>query len=135
MPQPFEWMDKYSVGVQSLDDDHRGLLTQINRVMAAIEAHDEGRTLADVLDHLVEYSVVHFDREETLMEQTAYPALESHRRSHDRLIRRLLKFLIAFRMNELTPVDLGVFLMDWLVDHIEKEDKHYSAHFRQHGIC
>ena len=63
-----EWSEDLSVGVEAIDDDHRILITLLNRLYAASQKADEGKMTSEVLVDLAAYVVRHFRREETVMD-------------------------------------------------------------------
>lgn len=131
----FEWLDSYSVGIPSIDADHKLLVSLVNDVVTAIEAHHGRDVMNDALIRLIEYTAHHFEREEEAMDACRFPGLEAHRALHDRLIRTVLRLLLRYRHNELEPLELAEFLMDWLITHILEEDRKLGAHLRLHGAA
>jgi hemerythrin len=131
----FEWLDSYSVGIPSIDADHKLLVSLVNDVVTAIEAHHGRDVMNDALIRLIEYTAHHFEREEEAMDACHFPGLEAHRALHDRLIRTVLRLLLRYRNNELEPLELAEFLMDWLITHILEEDRKLGAHLRLHGAA
>ncbi|MBI4082461.1 MAG: hemerythrin family protein [Candidatus Lambdaproteobacteria bacterium] len=130
----FEWLDKYSVGVPSLDDDHRALIGLVDQVVTAIEQGRGHDVVAPVLDRLMDYTVSHFEHEERLMAKSDYPRYVEHVQQHNMLIRRVLTFSIQYGKGEIDPVEFGQFLMDWLLKHVLHEDQQYKAHLMAAGV-
>lgn len=135
MAENFEWIDSYAVGVEQFDDDHKTLIRLVNDTVNALHEGQGRQTIEDILDSLIEYTVCHFDLEESLMEETEYPGFKKHKDCHNELIRQVLKYGINIRRNEVNPVEVGIFLADWLISHIQQEDKKYQPHFRSKGIA
>ena len=84
------WNDRLSVGVKVLDDDHKKLVGMINQLFDAIQSGHGKDSLAKILDGLVDYTKVHFAREEQLFVQTGYAASTAHKKEHDDLTRQVL---------------------------------------------
>ena len=134
MSKYFEWMESYSVGISELDDDHKVLVSLVNDLVVFVNGNKSDIDLGAILERLMDYTVFHFGREERLFDQTNYPEAETHRRAHDRFVRRLVEFHMHHRKKTLKPTDLATFLMDWLITHIQQEDKRYSLHLRASGL-
>ena len=90
---PFiEWKDTYSIGVESLDEDHRHLVDLVNELHAGITRNhsrgdfeavvDELQTLLHVLDELINYAIDHFALEEECMLEHAYPGYSEMKQAH-----------------------------------------------------
>lgn len=128
----FEWKDSYSVGVASLDAQHRELIRLINRLH---DADRKGGDLGPVLEHLDWYVRHHFSFEESLMKAADYDRLAEHHDAH----REFEKWLKASRkalaagmdVQELTRV-IADFLKVWLSKHILVVDMHYKALLSAH---
>ena len=84
-----EWSDDLSVGVQEIDDDHKKVIIYYNELFAACFASMGPAVVFETLEKLIEYTKVHFQREEGLMEKEGYPGLAEQRHEHEDLIRRV----------------------------------------------
>ena len=134
MSSYFEWMDSFSINVPSVDDDHKILVSLTNEVVTAIQQGYGPDTMNDALSRLLEYTGYHFDREENLMQLHRFPELEAHRAQHNSLIRHVILLQRQCRANELDPVKLGEFLIDWLTTHILREDMKLGQHIARQGV-
>jgi len=64
------WNPEMSVGVHALDEDHKRLIAMINeRIPMLAGQHD---VVGGVLRRLANYTVEHFQREETFFAETKY---------------------------------------------------------------
>lgn len=131
----FEWKDSYSVGIESIDEDHKGLINIINELFDAVSHGKAKEHLSGVLAKLIDYTKIHFKREETYFEKTNYPLLEEHKQQHDAFIVRINNLQKDFdKMNLTISVELLKFLTDWLVNHILSVDRKYKEHFQKYGL-
>lgn len=129
------WRDDLSVGIESIDDDHKKLLTLINNLQTAVFYPTGEAFERQALQELVDYTKYHFEREERLMQENGYPDFEAHKRQHEAMIAKVSGFLEAYeRDREGTVEELSVFLRDWLLKHIAGTDKQYSGHLRARGV-
>jgi hemerythrin len=126
--QYVQWKDDYSVGIESIDMQHKKLLSLINRLQTAVYYSTGEAFEQEALDELVDYTKTHFDYEEGLMEQHGYPDFEPHRLQHQQMIARVEKVLAEFQQDRDTAMkNAADFLRDWLINHINGTDKQYSS--------
>ncbi len=123
----FEWDERYSVGIRSIDLQHQGLIDLINRLHAIQE---RGGDLSGVIDRLDWYVKHHFSFEESLMRAAGYPKLEAHIEEHRAFERWLRTSQAAARsgqeVREMSRI-IEDYLKDWLREHILVVDMDYKA--------
>lgn len=130
-----EWKDELSVGIGSIDDDHKKLLSLINNLQTAVYYPTGEAFERQALKELVDYTKYHFEREEKLMRDNDYPEFEEHKRQHEAMIARVTGCMTAYEKDrEGTIDDLTRFLKTWLVKHIAGTDQKYSAFLRSRGV-
>jgi len=129
--------DTVGTGVESLDREHRQLAALINAIHAGLftDASDERLEQAFVV--LADFASLHFRHEEELFRQTRYPAAADHMRHHAEL-KAQLSILEAALLDRKGPLielaeKLG-FLSEWLMEHVEKDDKAFGDYAKQAGI-
>jgi len=130
------WTDRLSVGVRVLDDDHKRLVGMLNELYDAMQAGHGKETLGRTLDGLIEYTKLHFAREETLFRQTGYPGAAAHKQEHDALTRQVIEVQQKYAAGAASSLSVGVltFLKNWLVQHIQGSDQKYRPHLNDKGI-
>jgi len=74
-----EWKKSYSVGLDSIDDDHKKLLGMINQLQTASHYTTDDKMIEHILDDLIDYTKYHFSREEKIMLDCEYPNLAAHK--------------------------------------------------------
>ncbi len=87
---PSHWTPSISVGLKELDDQHRELFSWLAMLDQALHNRDR-MEIGRVLDFLSYYVVAHFDAEEVLMKETAYPNHRRHKLVHDRFVGEFLE--------------------------------------------
>lgn len=125
-----EWDPSLSMGIDTLDLQHRELFDRINDLRVAVSQGQARTETGRMIAYLEEYVKVHFTMEETLMKRKKYRDYVAHRQEH-------LNFLTMFfemkqRYEELEAegailsflaVEIDRKLAEWLVEHIGKVDK------------
>jgi len=135
MPLLF-WDDKYLIGMQQFDDDHRHLVKILNELCGLYlsQKFENGKVEA-MLDSLFKYSVEHFANEENWMRESDYPGLEIHTIDHERFVSRLSEFSRKVKNagGGLT-LDMISFLRVWLVSHILQTDSALGEFSRERVV-
>lgn len=128
---PFAFTDKYKVGIELIDNEHRRLfeiIADVDKLIHEELLHDKYDEIMRLLGELKDYTEFHFEDEEALMERINYPQLDIQRRAHSAFIERL----VGINLSELDDMDdnqqeylteLLSFLQNWLINHILKSDK------------
>jgi hemerythrin len=126
------WDDKYVVGNEVIDRDHKALFAMINEFYDAFQENGRRRDLVSILMRLVSYAERHFQREEAIMAANGYPALDDHHVFHTKLYETI------YQLNERLETDPSpldrhaiAFLKDWLSEHILQEDLKLGEFLRQ----
>jgi hemerythrin-like metal-binding protein len=121
-----EWNEKYSVKVQSIDEQHKKLFEMINGFYIALKDTAPEAALQALLDSLLEYTVFHFKHEEGLMQRCAYPGLEAQQAAHVAFTQKVGDVLSRHKDGRLVlSVEITGFLKSWLTEHILQSDSKY----------
>ena len=125
-----EWSDKFSVGIPSIDAQHKKLVGMANELCDAMEAGHGTAVLKKTLEGLIGYTVTHFKYEEKLFAGTGYEASAAHKGEHEELTRQVLAIQekVEKGMSSAQCIQLMICLRDWLTNHILRSDKGYAAH-------
>ena len=108
------WTDALLVGVGFIDRDHRDAVEAINRMAAA--SHDGLPVLAD-LDAFRHHCAEHFGREEEMMRQVGFFALEPHSGEHERVLAEMDGILEQMRAGESCRAYFTEALPQWFLEH------------------
>jgi hemerythrin len=129
------WLQRYSVGVEELDEQHQAIFRIVNQLDDAISAgakHEIVGTFSRVMD----YARAHFAHEEAFMARIEYAELEGHQREHARFVSKITNLWEGFLAGEddIAP-ELQRFLTEWLIGHIDGTDGDYAlaAAAREHS--
>jgi len=118
-----EWRDEFSLGIPSVDHEHKELIELIN---ATHERLRHGARHADVEDFLGEMFArisAHFALEERTMLAQAYPEYWAHKGDHERLLDQLRDIMDDFEASDALDVDvLSTRLDDWFTIHFKTFD-------------
>jgi len=129
------WKDEYSVGIDSIDQQHRKLLHLINQLQTAVYYSTGESFEQEALDELVGYTKTHFSYEEGLLEKYEYPGFEPHKAQHIEMINKVEEVLAMYKQDHETAMNNAVeYLKTWLIKHINGTDKEYSSFLIEKGV-
>jgi hemerythrin len=130
-----EWTDNLSVGIQEIDEQHKVLINLINRLFnETIVNQASSKVTEQVLQELVEYTLVHFAVEESLFRIFDYPGIETHMAIHAGLKAQVIELQKKVREGQEVNTDLLMFLKKWLTNHILQEDQRYAPFLISQGV-
>ena len=131
-----EWNENLSVGVPSIDEQHKVLLGLLNELFDATRSGRGQFVVGKVLKELADYTVYHFQYEESLFAQTGYSAAPDHMKEHDDLIRLVQVQSQKYKdgAREILSEEILKFLRRWLYMHIMGSDKKFGPHLVSMGI-
>lgn len=131
------WNDNLSVGVALIDEQHKGLFDQVERLLAACRQGKGGEAAAEVIRFLGDYVVSHFQAEERLMAGHGYPELAGHRALHQQFVTAFGELKAGFEARG-AGVDLVVLtnriVVEWLNEHIRQVDKKLGAFLSERQV-
>ncbi|WP_241238891.1 bacteriohemerythrin [Colwellia sp. Arc7-635] len=129
------WKDDYSVGIDSLDNDHKKLINLLNQFSTAYDYAMSEEYERQALKDLIDYTKYHFDREEQLLEQHHYPDVVAHKAQHKKMIEQVDGFMDLYNEKGHDALnEISLFLSNWLINHINGTDKDYSELLIKNGV-
>lgn len=145
MTKLMPWRSEWSIGIATLDDDHRALIEALMDIClrfcpesgAAAAGYAGSGSLLDALDALGEQVRDHFHREEAFMRAIGYERLGEHVREHAVLMAELKDMLLGWREQDIEVFDEPTHeaVHHWLLEHILGADRTFAeAYFRICGI-
>lgn len=129
------WSKDLSVGIEEMDQQHQEIVAMINDLDTAIRKGRAKDSIEDVINGLIEYTVIHFKAEEECFDKFGYEDAEAHKEEHAKFVEKMLDFQQGYSegkpglARKLMPV-----LSNWLVVHIMGSDKRYETCFKEHGL-
>ena len=130
-----EWKDAYSVGIQSIDDQHKRLIDLMNNLETVVKYSPGEEFERKCLAALVDYTKTHFAFEEELMSKYGYPDFEAHKAQHEKMIVKVNEFVADYEKHPEKTIKAALhFLEQWLIRHINGTDKEYSEFLVGKGV-
>ena len=77
------WKDKYKVGVELIDEQHKELFKRLSEFIQIVQSKSDWNERLDkvkeTMEFMQEYVIFHFDDEEAYQEKINYPDIEIHK--------------------------------------------------------
>ena len=126
-----KWSEHYEVGVAVIDGQHREMFDITNRLLVGLRDGRDAGELVETLRELVRCTEHNVATEERLMQEHGL-ALGHHHDEHQRLLEAIRRFDL--------PLDAGGlrssarFLREWLLGHIDENDRPFAEQLRSRGV-
>jgi hemerythrin len=124
------WDNSYSVGNETLDQQHRKILVLCARAIDCLENDDAGTDEQAhlILNELKFYVDLHFRTEEQILSLCHYPDLAEQKAEHLEYSRRLTEMFYAATQGLIDKAGICVFLSSWWRGHILGSDMLYRCY-------
>lgn len=138
--EKFIWKDEYSVGIPSIDEQHKHFFEITDRMIdLAEQANPVKEILVSVIGELGDYAMYHLKTEEEYFDKFAYAGAPEHVMAHD-LYREKIAGYLAMAHDPASDLaklaeDVASYSINWLSNHILLLDKKYTVFFEEHGIA
>lgn len=124
------WTEALSVGNETIDDDHRHLFRLLDQLQHATLGEALG-----VVDELVAYTEVHFQREEAFMLKMGYPAYLEHKAEHEHFFGEVHAFRSSLTQGTQSLIPkTSALLGSWLNQHVLVFDKALADYLNEHSV-
>jgi hemerythrin-like metal-binding protein len=132
MSKDFEeirWSPDYETGVEEIDDQHHILVNTLNEANELLTNEYSLQNLQNITKDLLSYALYHFETEEELMhkynyEDEAKKDFENHMKQHRDFSAKVVEIRESLKAgNLIEQAELISFLVNWLLNHIDKTDK------------
>ena len=129
------WTEDFSVKVKKIDEQHHKLVDFTNELHEAMLKGKSREILNQIINGLVDYTVIHFSTEETLLEKYNYPGLAIQKKEHASFVKKVSEFQDGIKNQKFgLSIEIMTFLSDWRKNHINGSDKNYSAFLNENGV-
>lgn len=118
-----QWNPEYSVGIQSVDDEHREMIELINRTYADLASDAGAEQIAACLGDIFSTISMHFALEERIMRNSRYDEYAEHKDDHEALLDQLRDLMDEFSDDPANgAARLKRDLNDWFAGHFSSFD-------------
>ncbi len=118
-----QWKPEYSVGVESMDDEHREMINLINDTYDKLESDPDADQIEQCLGDIFSTISMHFALEERLMRKNNYAEYQAHKNDHEELLDQIRDLMDDFAADTSSgAVKLEQSLSDWFAGHFSTFD-------------
>lgn len=128
----FKWQDRYDIGVDAMNDDHKVLLRLMDELEDLARRGNDAAATKAAMTKLGEFTNKHFSDEEAFMASFSYPGIDSHKLIHKNLLEKFGAYQRRLMSGEKLDEGFFDFLNIWLASHICGIDVKYGQHLRTH---
>ena len=128
---PIVWRDQMSVGNEHIDQDHKYLICLFNSIELALSNEKKDELLPMFFDQLLEYTKVHFDREERIQLKMQYPGHYEHKQKHQEIVQSLMEVNAELQLGVEYRDDLLDLIRTWVVDHLIVTDQALKPYLKK----
>jgi len=118
-----DWTATYSVGIDSIDQQHKKLVDIINELYDGMKQGKGQQVLNRTFTELASYT------------QTHYMRSMSHKKEHTELLKQVTLYAEQYQNGKIMmSMEVMDFLKNWLLNHILVVDKAYTDFFKEHNV-
>ena len=126
-----EWKEEFSIGIASVDFEHRELIGFINQLHEHLTTGDSEFSVADFLGELCSMISAHFALEEKLMRELGYDEYEDHKVDHEHLLDEIRDIMDEYEGRVgLDEKAFGARLGAWFTEHFRTKDARFHRQRR-----
>jgi hemerythrin len=117
------WREEFRIGLPEVDEEHRALIAEINRLHARLGGGAAVGEVAAALGDVHAAIAAHFALEEKDMSALGYDGLAAHKAEHERLLDEILDLHDGLvESGRYDPAELAARLSEWFVAHFRSQD-------------
>ena len=118
-----QWKSEYSVGVESVDHEHREMIDMINELYKELQGRKDAESIEQFLGDIHMTISAHFALEERVMQQAGYSEFDAHKEDHEELLDQLRDLMDAYESDP----EIGLSLLQdrlshWFANHFSTFD-------------
>lgn len=94
MSNQLVWQDRFNIGVDFIDQEHKKLFSILNKLLANRNKDGKSQWVCqEGIKYFKEHAMRHFSEEEAYMASISYAGYETHRRLHDNFRKKTIPAL------------------------------------------
>ena len=131
-----QWSKDYETGHEVVDGEHKEIFALVQKVFDATPS-DRNEKIDEAVTFLANYTVRHFQHEESLMSQSNYPDMAKHKQQHKDFVQSVGALQERVRAGGNTiqiHIDVNQTVVDWLITHVLGSDKLLADHCKSQKV-
>ena len=127
-----DWKDEFSLGVPSVDHEHKELIELINTLAEVMQNEGSYEAVVESLGEIYAQIAAHFALEEKFMRDSHYPLYGSHKEDHEVLLDELLDIMDGVEEDGSYDASaLASGLDRWFSEHFRTHDAKLHRHYHR----
>src|SRR5262245_35361661 len=129
-----EWKNRYSIGVEAVDHEHRELIELINQLHQSLLSGANEPAVTEFLGEIFRAISAHFALEERFMREHRYDQFVEHKQAHEQLLEDIRDIMDGYQADpEAASRQLSERLDCWFTLHFKTHDARLHHRFGAHG--
>lgn len=130
-----QWVAGYSLGIASVDHEHRQMIDLINRIYEQIEQSASSEAIEAGLENIYAGIAAHFALEERYMREVGYAEYEAHKENHEELLDEIRDLMDCFADDPAAGRKrLKKSLARWFTEHFATFDARLHHQLGDHSL-
>jgi len=132
-PWEIEWSGALSMSNPVIDAEHQRFIELVNDLNGEImNQRRDKAVIVNIMQLILEEAIAHFEHEERLLVENAYPGAKKHTQIHSELTAKIKQALKDIQNTEPSTawIETGLRIKVLLVDHLLNEDTKYINYLR-----
>lgn len=123
----WKWNSRLETGIKGIDEQHKALFEQIDRLELAIYKGSAAEELKSIIEYLNSYVIEHLEAEEKLLRDSSYHDFEKHFLQHEEFRALCADLLKRYKKgaDNYLALDIDKEMRKWWENHILKMDMAY----------
>ena len=119
-----------------MDEEHMELLRRMQKLEGLSRSMTTKPNLLAAFDSVIDLARLHFVHEEALQKKMNYPNADAHKKVHEDLISKLMKYRqeLDHSVYSALPSSVFDFFQNWLLTHILIVDRQYAEFAEKNGF-
>jgi hemerythrin-like metal-binding protein len=129
------WRQSFNCGHKIIDDQHRSLFIDANRIIDAIANYKMDMVINEALNELIRDIQTHFRTEDAFLEKFAPEIAGLHKEKHAKLFQEMHVVIDRVRHKDASPRELvGFLVFDVVTNHLVREDLIWQEMVNQEDV-
>ena len=132
------WEDKFALGINEIDEQHKKMLSIINKLYDLFEdlKNNDQIEIDKVIKEMADYAIYHFATEEKYFAMFGYEKAEEHIQIHNQYRAKIDDWRNKYEetRDEKIFFEISSFLHDWWIWHINNTDRDYVPFMKANKI-
>ena len=132
------WEDKFALGINEIDEQHKKMLSIINKLYDLFEdlKNNDQLEIDEVIKEMADYAIYHFATEEKYFAMFGYEKAEEHIQIHNQYREKIANWRKEYEKTKDSKIffEISNFLHDWWIWHINNTDRDYVPFMKANKI-